>query len=39
MALRRGGRNARRASMLQAAGTMAQGIQDYSETAATGGSK
>jgi len=37
MALRRGGRNARRASLLQAAGTMARGISDYQKTAATGG--
>lgn len=37
MALRRGGRNAKRASLLQAAGTMAQGISDYQKTAATGG--
>jgi len=32
MALRRGGRNARRASLYQAAGTMAQGISDYKKT-------
>ena len=37
MALRRGGRNARRASLLQAAGTMARGISDAQKTAATGG--
>ena len=37
MALRRGGRNARRASLLQAAGTMTRGISDYQKTAATGG--
>ena len=37
MALRRGGANARRASLFQAAGTMARGIQDYQKTAATGG--
>jgi hypothetical protein len=37
MALRRGGKNARRASLLQAAGTMARGISDYQKTAATGG--
>ena len=37
MALRRGGRNARRASLLKAAGTMAQGISDDQKTAATGG--
>jgi len=38
MALRRGGRNARRASLLQAAGTMARGIADAQDTAAKGGS-
>jgi len=32
MALRRGGRNARRASLLQAAGTMARGISDAQKT-------
>jgi len=32
MALRRKGRNARRASLYQAAGTMAQGISDYQKT-------
>ena len=37
MALRRSGANARRASLLQAAGTMARGISDYQKTAATGG--
>ena len=37
MALRRGGRNARRASLLQAAGTMAYGIADAQDTAAKGG--
>jgi hypothetical protein len=37
MALRRGGKNARRASLFQAAGTMARGIHDYQKTAATGG--
>lgn len=37
MALRRGGKNARRASLLQAAGTMARGISDAQKTAATGG--
>ena len=37
MALRRGGRNARRASLLQAAGTMARGIADAQDTAAKGG--
>jgi hypothetical protein len=37
MALRRGGKNARRASLFQAAGTMARGISDYQKTAATGG--
>ena len=37
MALRRSGRNAKRASLLQAAGTMARGISDYQKTAATGG--
>ncbi len=37
MALRRGGRNARRASLLQAAGTMARGISDAQDTAAKGG--
>ena len=37
MALRRGGRNARRASLYQAAGTMAYGIADAQKTAATGG--
>ena len=37
MALRRAGKNARRASLLKAAGTMAQGISDYQKTAATGG--
>ena len=34
MALRRGGRNARRASLYQAAGTMARGISDAQKTAA-----
>ena len=33
MALRRGGRNARRASMLKAAGTVAYGIQGAIDTA------
>jgi len=33
MALRRGGKNARRASMLQATATMARGIQDAANTA------
>jgi len=37
MALRRGGKNARRASLLQAAGTMARGIADAQDTAAKGG--
>jgi hypothetical protein len=37
MALRRGGRNAKRASLLQAAGTMAYGIADAQNTAAKGG--
>ena len=37
MALRRRGKNAKRASLLQAAGTMAQGISDYQKTAVTGG--
>tara|TARA_R110000796_G_scaffold163811_1_gene280771 strand:+ start:3317 stop:3772 length:456 start_codon:yes stop_codon:yes gene_type:complete len=37
MALRRGGKNARRASLLQAAGTMAYGIADAQDTAAKGG--
>tara|TARA_R110001632_G_scaffold182150_1_gene302197 strand:+ start:471 stop:923 length:453 start_codon:yes stop_codon:yes gene_type:complete len=37
MALRRGGRNAKRASLLQAAGTMAYGIADAQDTAAKGG--
>ncbi len=37
MALRRGGRNARRASLLQAAGTMARGIGDAQDSAAKGG--
>lgn len=37
MALRRGGRNARRASLYQAAGTMARGISDSQKTAASGG--
>jgi hypothetical protein len=37
MAVRRGGKNARRASLFQAAGTMARGISDYQKTAATGG--
>ena len=37
MALRRGGRNARRASLLQAAGTMARGIADAQDSAAKGG--
>jgi len=37
MALRRGGRNARRASLYQAAGTMAYGIADAQDTAAKGG--
>ena len=37
MALRRGGRNARRASLYQAAGTMAYGIADAQKTAAKGG--
>ena len=32
IALRRSGRNAKRASLLQAAGTMAQGISDYQKT-------
>ena len=32
MALRRAGKNAKRASLLQAAGTMARGIQDYQTT-------
>lgn len=37
MALRRGGRNARRASLYQAAGTMAYGIADAQDSAAKGG--
>lgn len=37
MALRRGGRNARRASLYQAAGTMVRGISDSQKTAASGG--
>ncbi len=37
MALRRGGKNARRASLLQAAGTMAYGIADAQDSAAKGG--
>jgi hypothetical protein len=37
MALRRRGKNARRASLLQAAGTMARGISDAQDTAAKGG--
>jgi hypothetical protein len=32
MALRRAGKNAKRASLLQAAGTVAQGIHDYQKT-------
>ena len=32
LALRRAGKNAKRASLLQAAGTMARGIQDYQTT-------
>ena len=37
MALRRGGKNARRASLLQAAGTMAYGIANAQDSAAKGG--
>jgi len=39
MALRRGGKNARRASLYQAAGTMAYGIADAQKTAASKGKK
>lgn len=37
MALRRSGRNAKRASLYQAAGTMVRGISDSQKTAASGG--